>query len=437
MYLGNVIFLIVFVISITFFTKNLMRIISNIKLGKDINRTNNKKIRFLKMIRIALGQTKMFDRPIAAFFHLIIYVGFIIINIEVIEIIVDGVFGTHRFLSNFVSYSTYNFFISTFEFLAVLVLISCVVFLYRRNIQRIKRFHSSEMTSWPKSDANLILIFEVLLMSAFLVMNAADTLLQSLDSHYHAVGAFTFSSFLVPLLDHLSAEKLIFIERFCWWFHIIGILLFLNYVLISKHLHIFFAFFSAYYSKLSNPSKLSNLSSITSEVKMMLDPNIDPFSNTNNTNTEKFGAQDADDLNWVQILNSYSCTECGRCTSVCPANITGKKLSPRKILMDTRDRITEIGNSISKKKNKDENFLLGGYIQPEEVWACTTCNACGDACPIELDPMSIIIDLRRYLVMEESSAPSELNTMFNNIENNGAPWQYNLNDKMNWINDDK
>ena len=432
MQLSNIIFLLTFIIAIAFFVKNLNKIISNIKLGKDINRSDNKDIRLKNMFRVALGQSKMFDRPIAAFMHLLIYVGFVIINIEVIEIIIDGVFGTHRFLAHVISPNLYSFLIATFEILAFLVLFSCLIFLIRRNILKIKRFFGKEMTKWPKTDANLILIFEVFLMSAFFLMNAADQVLQSKDvSHYLHAGSFPISSLLLVLIDGFSVETLILIERVSWWFHILGILGFLNYVLISKHLHIFFAFPSTYYANINKLGKIDNLSSVTKEVKLMLDPNADPFANSDSSENlppSLFGARDATDLNWVQLLNAYSCTECGRCSSVCPANQTGKLLSPRKVMMDTRDRIEDVGNN----KNEDK-FLLGDYISNEELWACTTCNACTDACPINLDPMSIIVDLRRYLVMEKSSAPTELNNMFSNIENNGAPWQFPAADRLKWI----
>ncbi len=290
------------------------------------------------------------------------------------------------------------------------------------------------MTLWPKTDANLILIFEILLMFAFILMNTSDQILQSRNiDHYVTAGAFPISSLIVPFLDHLTTSSLIFIERFTWWFHILGILAFLNYVLISKHLHIFFAFPSTYYANLNKLGKFDNLDSVTNEVKLMLDPNADPFAvpqNQDQSNVSLFGAKDATDLNWVQLLNSYSCTECGRCSSVCPANQTGKLLSPRKIMMDTRDRIEEIGKLKDKKDNKS---LLGDYITKEELWACTTCNACTDACPMNLDPLSIIVDLRRYLVMEESAAPTELNNMFSNVENNGAPWQFPAADRLKWL----
>ena len=429
---SNIVFLFVFLFAVTMFYINLKKIIANINLGKDINRSDRPLERWKNMIRVALGQSKMTRRPIAGILHIIIYVGFVIINIEVIEIIVDGIFGTHRFLFSVLPQSFYNFLIGSFEILALLVLIACVFFYTRRNLMKIKRFWNREMTKWPRTDANLILIFEILLMMAFLTMNAADSLLQTKDSHYVVAGSFPVSTFITPFLNGLELSSLIFIERFCWWFHILGILAFLNYVLISKHLHIFFAFPSTYYANLNSLGGLDNLDSVTKEVKLMMDPNADPYAVDNTSSApQSFGAKDVTDLNWVQLLNAYSCTECGRCTSNCPANQTGKLLSPRKILMDTRDRITEYSNN-KRKGIEDNKSLLGDYIKAEELWACTSCNACTDSCPIELDPLSIIIDMRRYLVMEKSAAPTELNMMFNNIENNGAPWQFAAADRLKW-----
>ncbi len=431
---SSIVFTLILIIALGTFAYNLYRIIANIRIGRDLDRSDRKPDRWKNMIRVALGQSKMVRRPIAGILHIIIYVGFIIVNIEMIEIIVDGVFGSHRFLSSILPIKLYNFLIASFEILAFLVLVACILFLVRRNVIRIKRFFGKEMTNWPKTDANLILIFEILLMSAFLTMNAADSILQGLSTHYTHVGSFPVSQFILPIIDTLSYNNLVFLERFCWWFHIIGILVFLNYILISKHLHIFFAFPSTYFANLNPLGGLSNLDSVTKEVKLMMDPNADPYaqaSDSTNISPQSFGAKDVADLNWVQLLNAYSCTECGRCTSNCPANQTGKLLSPRKILMDTRDRITEFSY---KKRNKleDNKTLLGDYITSEEIWACTSCNACTDSCPIELDPLSIIIDLRRYLVMEESAAPTELNMMFTNIENNGAPWQFSPADRLNW-----
>ena len=432
--ISNLIFLLVFITANFFFIKNLRRIISNIKLGRDIDRSDRKSDRWRNMFRVALGQSKMTRRPIAGVLHIFVYIGFLIINIEVIEIVVDGIFGTHRFLSSVIPATLYNFLIGSFEILAILVLVSCAIFLIRRNIVKIKRFWSKEMTKWPRTDANLILVFEILLMTAFLVMNSADSILLSRgDSHYTVAFANPVSQFFVPYFEIFSSETLHFIERFTWWFHIIGILAFMNYVLISKHLHIFFAFPSTYYANLNPLGQFTNLESVTNEVKLMMDPNADPYATppADAAPPESFGAKDATDLNWVQLLNAYSCTECGRCTSNCPANQTGKLLSPRKVLMDTRDRITEIADN-KRKGVEDTKSLLGDYITPEELWACTSCNACTDSCPIELDPLSIIMDMRRYLVMEQSAAPTELNMMFTNVENNGAPWQFSAADRLNW-----
>ena len=431
--ISNLIFLILFVISVLIFARNLNRIIANIKLGKNIDRSDRPIQRWKNMLRVALGQSKMTRRPVAGILHIIIYVGFVIINIEVIEIIIDGIFGSHRYLFSVIPSGLYTFLISTFEILAFLVIVACVFFFTRRNIVKIKRFWSKEMTSWPRTDANLILIFEILLMIAFLCMNAADSLLQTKDSHYVLAGSFPISKLLIPFFEGLELSSLIFIERFCWWFHIIGILAFLNYVLISKHLHIFFAFPSTYYAKLDSLGTLNNLASVTQEVRLMMDPNNDPYAEppAETVTSDSFGVKDVTDMNWVQLLNAYSCTECGRCTSNCPPNHTGKLLSPRKILMDTRDRITEYSYNLRMGIN-DTKSLLGDYISPEELWACTSCNACTDSCPIELDPLSIIMDMRRYLVMEESAAPVELNMMFTNIENNGAPWQFSSADRLKW-----
>ena len=432
--LENFIFLIVFICAVSVFIRNLKRIIFNINLGRDVDRSDRPQDRWKNMFRVALGQSKMTRRPIAGILHIIIYIGFVIINIEMIEIVIDGLTGSHRALSYILPLGLYNFLIASFEILAFLVLVACVIFLIRRNVIKLSRFWSKEMTSWPRTDANLILIFEILLMLAFLFMDAADMMIQANNSEY--VGAFPVSQFLTPLISGLDLSQLHFLERFCWWFHIIGVLAFMNYVLISKHLHIFFAFPSTYFANLNPLGQFSNLDSVTKEVKLMMDPNTDPYAAPANDleAPQSFGAKDADDLNWVQLLNAYSCTECGRCTSNCPANQTGKLLSPRKILMDTRARITEIGNN-KRSKVEDEKSLLGDYITSEELWACTSCNACTDSCPIELDPLSIILDMRRYLVMEKSAAPTELNMMFTNIENNGAPWQFSAADRLNWKNE--
>ena len=435
--ISNIIFLVVFLLAITFFIRNLNRIIANIKLGRDIDRSDRPIDRWKNMFRVAMGQSKMTRRPVAGILHIIVYLGFLIINIEVIEIVVDGVFGSHRFLSPVLGTGLYNFLIGSFEILAILVLVACVIFLIRRNVVRIKRFWSKEMTSWPRTDANLILIFEILLMSAFLIMNATDSLLFSAGaSHYVTSFSNPISQYFQFMFMGMDLATLVAIERFTWWFHIIGILMFMNYVLISKHLHIFFAFPSTYFANLNPLGQFSNLQSVTNEVKLMMDPNADPYAApaADAAPPEQFGAKDATDLNWVQLLNAYSCTECGRCTDSCPASQTGKLLSPRKILMDTRDRITELADN-KRKGKEDTKSLLGDYITTEELWACTSCNACTDACPIELDPLSIIMDMRRYLVMEQSAAPTELNMMFSNVENNGAPWQFPAADRLNWKNE--
>ena len=432
--ISNIIFLFVFLLAIIFFTRNLNRIIKNIKLGRDINRSDRPYDRWKNMFRVAIGQSKMTRRPVAGILHIILYLGFVIINIEVIEIIVDGVSGSHRFLSSILPVVLYNFLIGSFEILAILVLVACVIFLVRRNIIRIKRFWSKEMTTWPRTDANLILVFEILLMSAFLIMNAADGLLFAAGNpHYVTSFSNPVSQYFQFMFIGFDVATLVTIERFTWWFHILGILMFMNYVLISKHLHIFFAFPSTYFANLNPLGQFSNLDSVTNEVKLMMDPNADPYATpaADSLPPDQFGAKDANDLNWVQLLNAYSCTECGRCTDSCPANHTGKLLSPRKVLMDTRDRITEISDN-KRKGKEDTKSLLGDYITPEELWACTSCNACTDACPIELDPLSIIMDMRRYLVMEQSAAPTELNMMFTNVENNGAPWQFPAADRLNW-----
>ena len=436
--ISSIIFFIILCLSITLFTRNLSKIIRNINLGKGGLVFNNKQERWRRVFFIAFGQSKMFKKPLVAILHLVVYIGFVIINIELIEIIIDGLFGTHRVFSFMGDF--YNILIGSFEILAFLVLLACGIFLIRRNILSIKRFMSPEMKGWPKSDANLILIFEILLMSAFLTMDAADLILQEKDpTHYPKAGYFPVSQYIVPLIDQLSVNNLIFIERFCWWFHIVGILGFLNYLVISKHLHILFAFPNTYYSNLNPQGHFTNMDSVTKEVKLMLDPNANPYDQPDsNTNPERFGAKDVMDLSWVQLLSAYSCTECGRCTAECPANTTGKKLSPRKIMMDVRDRVEEVGRGIDKngKEFNDGKSLLNDFITSEEIWACTSCNACVEACPLNIDPLSIIMELRRYTVMEESAAPNELNAVFSNIENNGAPWQFPASDRLKWIEDD-
>ena len=427
----QVIFLIIAAASIALFTKNIRKIIRNINLGRDTNRSDRPIERLITMLKVAFGQSKMGKRPIAAIMHLFVYLGFVIINLEVLEIILDGLLGTHRIFAAPLG-GLYNVLIASFEILAALVLLAVVVFYARRNIINLKRFKGVEMTNWPKTDANVILIVEVFLMSAFLFMNAADYKLQLAGaSNYIQAGSFPISSFLLPILPD-SQSALIAIERFCWWFHILGIFAFLNYLPYSKHFHIVLAFPNTYYSNLEPKGELSNMASVSNEVKAMLDPSFVPEPVAEGT---RFGAKDVSDLTWKNLMDAYTCTECGRCTSVCPANMTGKLLSPRKIMMDTRDRLVEVGNNIDKhgKDHQDGKSLLDDYISREEIWACTSCNACTDACPVNIDPLAIIIELRRYAVMEEAQAPASLNNMFSNIENNGAPWKYSPADRANWI----
>lgn len=440
-YLPQLLFIAALAFAIYFFANNVRKLKRNINLGQEVNRNDRKKTRLNKMLRVALGQSKMVTKPIAGTLHVIVYVGFVIINIEVLEIIIDGVLGTHRVFS-FLG-PVYSFLIGSFEILALLVLITVILFWIRRNAMNIKRFMSRELKGWPKNDANYILYFEVVLMVLFLTMNASDLQLQRIGHEaYVEAGAYPVSQFIAPLFEGMSESALIALERGTWWAHILGIFFFLNYLYYSKHLHILLAFPNVYYSNLEEKGKFRNLDSVTNEVKMMLDPNADPFAapeeGAEEDMPEKFGASDVKDLNWFQLLSAYTCTECGRCTSECPANQTGKLLSPRKIMMDTRDRLEEVGKNIDANKGEfkdDGKQLLDNYIKREELWACTTCNACVEACPVGIDPLSIIMDMRQYLVMEETAAPTELNNAMGNIENNAAPWPYNQQDRLNWVNE--
>ena len=434
-YLDTILFATLLLIGFGYFYLNIKKIIRNINLGIDVNRNDNPKSRWTNMAMIALGQSKMVKRPIAGILHIIVYAGFIIINIELLEIIIDGLFGTHRIFAPLGV--IYDVLIASFEILALLVLIAVFAFWTRRNIVKLKRFASKDLSGFPENDANYILYFEVVLMSLFLLMNASDLHLQNIPGGFHhfiKAGSFPVSQFIEPLFNGVSNELV-------WWLHIIGILIFMNYLYFSKHLHILLAFPNTYFADLNSKGQFDNLQSVTNEVKMMMDPNADPYATPvldHNATPAKFGASDIQDLNWVQLLNAYTCTECGRCTSSCPANLTGKKLSPRKIMMDTRDRMEEVGKNIDANKGifiPDNKSLLNDYITPEELWACTSCNACVEECPVNISPLSIIMDMRRYLVMEQSAAPMPINAMMTNIENNGAPWQYNQQDRLNWKNE--
>ncbi|MFC2117967.1 4Fe-4S dicluster domain-containing protein [Bacteroidota bacterium] len=436
--IASITFILVFILAVLLFTKAVRRISQNIKLGKDVEIKDNKRERWKMMFLVAIGQSKMTTRPVPALMHILVYVGFIIVNIEMLEILIDGIFGTHRLFSFFGE--LYSILISVFEVFAISVMFGCVVFLIRRNILRLKRFWSKEMKLWPRSDANIILITELFLMSSIFIMNASDSILQMRPGlHYVSTEPFLISSLIQPWFEGLSDGTLIFIERFCWWFHIVGVLAFLNYIPHSKHFHVFLAFPNVFYSKLRPRGVMTNMPAITKEVKLMLDEN---FAEPAEDEAEEisFGAKRIKDLSWKNLMDAYTCTECGRCTSVCPANITGKDLSPRKIMMDVRDRLEEIGKVINKlpaekRKEYDDDKSLFDYIIPEELWACTTCNACTMECPVNIDQVAIILEMRRHLVMEESSAPAPLNNMFSNIENNGAPWQYSPDDRLLWTNE--
>ncbi|WP_426484519.1 4Fe-4S dicluster domain-containing protein [Flavobacterium sp. 2] len=442
-YLDNILFAILLIVGFGFFTASVKKIIRNINLGVDVDRKDNPKARWKNMALIALGQSKMVRRPVAGILHIFVYVGFVIINIELLEIIIDGLFGTHRIFAPYLGV-VYDVLIASFEILAMLVIIAVVTFWIRRNVIRLKRFISNDLNGFPKSDANYILYFETVLMILFLLMNASDLHLQNVPggySHFHKAGSYPISQFIAPIFNGTSNELVGLLFEVFWWLHIVGILVFMNYLYFSKHLHILLAFPNTYFANLKPEGQFDNLESVTKEVKLMMDPNADPFAAApvdENAAPAKFGASDVQDLNWVQLLNAYTCTECGRCTSSCPANQTGKKLSPRKIMMDTRDRLTEVGKNIDANKGvfvPDNKTLLNDYITPEELWACTSCNACVEECPVNISPLSIIMDMRRYLVMEQSAAPMSLNAMMTNIENNGAPWQYSQQDRLNWKNE--
>ncbi len=433
-YLPQLFFLLLFAVGSYLFTKNILVIRRNILLGKDEKINDNKAARWKNLVLLAFGQKKMFKNPLVAVMHLVVYLGFVIINIEVIEIVIDGITGSHRILSQIVSNNIYSFLINSFEILALLVLVACAIFLVRRNILKIKRFISKDLNGWPRSDANYILITEIVLMSLFLTMNACDTLLQQNNYGHYAsaqTGSFLISSYLHPLLNGISFHSIELIERFCWWLHIIGIFAFLNYLPYSKHLHILFAFPNAYFARLKPQGQMNNMLAIQKEVLYAMQPELAP---TNAETPASFGAKDIFDLSWRNLLEAYSCTECGRCSAACPANITGKLLSPRMIMMKTRERLEDVSTNIKLNKSfvADNKSLLHDYISVEELRACTTCNACVEACPVSISPMEIIVELRRSLVMEESNAPQEWNGMFSNIENNFAPWKFSPDDRDAW-----
>ncbi|MCR9153823.1 MAG: 4Fe-4S dicluster domain-containing protein [Bacteroidetes bacterium] len=431
--LQNILFLAAFGVAIYFFSKNFGKIWRNINLGKDVNRSDRPKERWALMARVALGQSKMVKRrAVAGFFHVLIYVGFILINIEVAEILIDGILGTHRVFMPLLG-PVYDAAISFFEILALLVIVACIVFLFRRNVSVVPRF--KDLKGWAKKDGNYILFIELVLMFALLLLGATEANIEG-----NHVDGWIVSAQLAPLFSGLDQGTLIMMERAAWWFHILGIFAFLNYLPYSKHFHVIMAFPNVWHSKLEPSGQFSNMESVKKEVELMMDPNADPFAAPAEDAAEepsRFGAKDVMDLNRIQLMNAYSCTECGRCTASCPANQTGKKLSPRKIMMDTRDRLSEVSNVIDElgQFEDDGRTLLDDFISREELWACTTCNACTEACPVNIDPMSIIVDMRRYLVMEESAANPSLNTMMTNIENNAAPWAYAQADRANWINE--
>lgn len=434
-----ILFSLLVIVGFGFFGYNIWKVRSNILLGRDLNRSDNFWTRLKLMTLVAFGQKKMFSKPIPAFLHLALYLAFVITQIELIEILADGLSGGHRSLRASLG-GFYTFMISFIEILSVLAFFATIAFLARRNMLKVPRLRMSELKGWPTKDANLILIFEVILLVCIFTMNGADEAAQVLSSN--SSYGFTVSQFIGPVFfgGIKSIETLHLLEQIGWWGHIIMVFIFLNYLQYSKHFHILLAFPNTYYSNLEKKGKFTNLESVTSEVKLMLDPSADPYAVAVDPNVAplRFGVKDVTDLTWKNLLDAYTCTECGRCTSACPANQTGKLLSPRKIMMDTRDRMVEVGNNQRKfgKDFDDGKSLLHSYISEEEIWACTSCNACVEECPINIDPLSIIIDLRRFLVMEESKMPTELTGMLTNIENNGAPWQFSQSDRLNWANEE-
>ena len=429
--LQQVLFVLISIVSVWLFTKKVKEISRNIKLGRDEDFSDNKSQRWKNVLLLAFGQKKMFKNPLVAVLHFFVYAGFIIINIEVLEIVLDGILGTHRLFAKPLG-GFYTFLINAFEVLAVLVTLGCVVFLIRRNILKLKRFVSKDLDGWPRSDANYILITEIVLMTLFLLLNSSDRALQLQgNEHYHDTGSFLFSGIFSSSLSSIPSSTLVVVERIAWWLHIVGIFAFLNYLPYSKHLHIILAFPNAYYARLEPKGEMRNMPAVQKEVLYAMQPELAP---TDAAPPANFGAKDVFDLSWRNLMDAYSCTECGRCSAACPATQTGKALSPRKIMMDTRDRAEEVGRNINSNKvyKDDGKKLLHDYISMEELRACTTCNACVEECPVSISPLEIILELRRCLVMEESNAPQEWNAMFSNVENNFAPWKFSPDERDKW-----
>lgn len=434
--LSQVIFALILGVGSWIFAGRVKFIRRNIFLGKEQDLSDNPSARWKQMAWVAMGQSKMVKRPVAGFFHILIYVGFVLINTEVLEILIDGLLGTHRFFAHYLG-SIYDVAIGFFEILAFGVVVACVVFLARRFVIKVPRLQMNELKGWPMKDATIILVVEIVLMGALLMMNAAEQVLvnkELMEGH----GSFPVSQYLVGFFSGFSDGSVHMIERLCWWFHFVGIVVFLNYVPYSKHWHIIMSFPNVYYTPLKPKGSFENLDYVTTEVKLMMDPAAQPPDGYEPP--AGFGAKDVQDLTWKNLMDAYTCTECGRCSSVCPANQTGKLLSPRKVMMDTRDRLEEVGRGIDAAKKAgtpvegrfEDGKDLHSYVSAEELWACTTCNACAEACPVNINPVDIIVQMRQYQVMEKSAAPSELNNMFTNLENNGAPWQFNQMDKANW-----
>ncbi|HET9055382.1 MAG TPA: (Fe-S)-binding protein [Chitinophagaceae bacterium] len=428
----QILFVAILALAIWLFSKKISEIRRNILLGREEKLSGDKNLRWKNLLLLAFGQKKMFKNPLVAVMHFIIYAGFIIINIEILEILLDGILGTHRLFAKTLG-AFYAFVLNFFEILAAGVIVVCIIFLLRRNLLKLKRFISKDLNGWPRTDANSILITEIILMSLFLLLNSSDRALQLNNyGHYHDTGSFIISGVLAPALQNLSTVTLVGMERASWWLHIVGILAFLNYLPYSKHLHILLAFPNAYYARLEPQGKMRNMPEVQNEVLYAIQPELTP---TEATPPAKFGARDVMDLSWKHLLDAYSCTECGRCSAACPANQTGKLLSPRKIMMDTRDRLEEVGRNINANGDfkDDGKALLHNYISVEELRACTTCNACVEDCPVSISPLSIILELRRSLIMEESNAPQEWNAMFSNVENNFAPWKFAPDDRDKWV----